>query len=516
MMTTDDPFAGSSRRLRPLKSLAPLVAQLAVVGALLTASDVASAQAQNAEAPDVADQPTPSGQVPQPLPSSRLTWAISERVRYSGLVNQFRPGLSSDDRAVVFRTTVKAELALPRLLLAGEVQDARAYFTDVGSNVSTSLVNAIDLLQAYVRLGPTTTTSAGVPEVQFGRFSMELGSGRLVAQEAYRDVTRTFTGAKVRWRRGRSAVTAFAVLPVVTLPENRDDLLHNRIELDTQHVNQKFWGALYERERLWHRTRAEVYVYALDERDDPGKRETRDRNLWTTGIRLLRPPAIGAWDVDVEPAWQFGRTRASSAAGDRRALAVSARLLHLQASYTFDQPWSPRVGVEYDYGSGDADPADAQWNRFDGLFGHRRVELGPTSIYGALGRENIDTVGMRVAVTPSPRTDAFAVYRVVRLAAAADAFASTGVRDPTGRSGRDGGQQIDLRLRTWIKPGMLRLELGITHLIAGHFLRAAPNATREGNTTFFYSDLSFSLNSRPRTSSPFFPSNLPARGRGPT
>ena len=475
-----------------------MTAQLALFVVLVAASAVASAQTPSADTPGATDQPTPSGQAEKPRPRTRLTWAVSERVRYSGLFNQFRPGLSGDDRSVVFRTTLKAEFALPRVILAGEVQDARAYFTDVRSNVSTSLVNAVDLLQAYVLWGRATTATTRVPEVQIGRFTMELGSGRLVAQEAYRDVTRTFTGAKVRWPRiGSSAVTAFAVLPVVTLPENRDDLLHNRIELDTERVNQKFWGALYERERLWLRTRGEVYLYALDEHDDPGRRETRDRKLWTAGIRLLRPPAIGAWDVDVESAWQRGRAHASSAAADRRALDVAARLLHLQASYTFDRSWLPRLGVEYDYGSGDANPVDGKWNRFDGLFGHRRVELGPTSIYSALGRENVDTVGVRVSVAPSARTDAFAVYRVVRLAAAADAFASTGVRDPTGHSGRDGGQQIDVRLRIWVKPGVVRLELGATHLIAGHFLRVAPNATREGNTTFLYGDVTYFLTSKP-------------------
>jgi hypothetical protein len=501
-MTTAAALAGREAPLHSLTGVATRAAQivLALVVAVVAASEVASAQTPSAETPGAADQTAPSGQAPRPVSSTRLTWAVSERARYSGLFNQFRPGLSGDDRAVVFRTTVKAELRLPQVTLAGEVQDARAYFTDARSNVSTSLVNAIDLLQAYVWLGPTTTTrttTARVPEVQIGRFSMELGSGRLVAQEAYRDVTRTFTGAKVRWPRiDGNALTAFAVLPVVTLPENRDGLLHNRIELDTQHLNQKFWGAHYERERLWLGARAEVYLYALGEHDDPGKRETRDRKLWTTGVRLLRPAKIAAWDVDVESAWQRGRAHASSAAADRRALQVSARLLHLQASYTFDRPWSPRVGVEYDYGSGDANPADSQWNRFDGLFGHRRVELGPTSIYGALGRENVDTVGVRASVAPSSRTDAFAVYRVVRLAAAADAFASTGVRDPTGRSGRDGGQQIDGRFRAWIKPGVLRLELGITRLIAGHFLRVAPNATGEGNTTFFYGDVTYSLASK--------------------
>lgn len=61
-------------------------------------------------------------------------------------------------------------------------------------------MNAVDLLQAYVVFGRMTNPRAARPEVQLGRFSMELGSGRIIAQEAYRDVTRTFTGAKVRWR----------------------------------------------------------------------------------------------------------------------------------------------------------------------------------------------------------------------------------------------------------------------------------------------------------------------------
>jgi hypothetical protein len=36
----------------------------------------------------------------------------------------------------------------------------------------------------------------------------------------------------------------------------------------------------------------------------------------------------------------------------------------------------------------------------------------------------------------------------------------------------------------------------VTHLIAGHFLKVAPNATREGNTTFSCADVTYSLASR--------------------
>lgn len=440
----------------------------------------------------------------QSAPSSgerRLNWTITERVRYSGLFNQFRPGLSGDDRALVFRTTLQAEFASRIVAIGGEVQDARAYLTHAQSNVSTALVNPVDLLQAYVRLGGRTTASR-VPEVQIGRFGMGLGSGRLIAQEAYRDVARAFTGTRARWRPHTTGmVTAFAVVPVASLPDDRDALLHNRMAADRELWNQMFSGALYERDRLWRRTRGEVYVYTLHEHDVPGRRETRNRRLWTAGFRVHRPASVGGWDVEVESAWQRGRAHASSVPSDTRALDVAARLLHAHLGRTWAGPWSPRVGIEYDYGSGDRNPADGRWNRFDGLFGSRRVELGPTGIYGALGRENIETMGARLSLAPTSHSDAFVVYRALWLAAAADAFATTGVRDVAGRSGRHAGQQIDVRVRVRMVPDVMQLEVGVTHLMTGPFLRRAPNATREGDTTFVYADLTCTFDSKPGTRS---------------
>jgi Alginate export len=108
-----------------------------------------------------------------------------------GIVNQFRPGLTGNDQALGLRSTLQGELVLDRLALVGELQDARAYLTDQQSHVSTTLVDAFDLLQAYVRVGAAGSTAARAPEVMIGRFSMELGSGRLIAQELFRDMTRS-------------------------------------------------------------------------------------------------------------------------------------------------------------------------------------------------------------------------------------------------------------------------------------------------------------------------------------
>lgn len=426
-------------------------------------------------------------------PASPLGWAVTQRTRYASLWNQFRPGLSGDDQALSLRTTARLDVSLGQTHLVAEFQDARAYFTDSQSNVSTALVDTYDILQLKLQYTASRTRSAAVPDAQIGRFPLEIGAGRLVAEEAYRDVTRAFTGVDLRWSRGRhGAVRAFAVLPVLTLPDDRDSLLVNTARADREYANLAFLGLVYERPRPWRGTRAEAYVFALRERDVAGRRETRNRRLWTTGGRWVRAAGPRTWDFDVEGIWQTGRAHASLAGTDARDLSVAASYVHASAGYTSRRRWSPRVGVEADYGSGDDTPGDAHWNRFDMLFGNRRVELAPTGIYGALGRENIRTAGVRVAAAPSPRLDGFAVYRWVGLAAARDVFASTGVRDSSGSAGRDGGRQLDVRVRVRLS-STLRAEAGVTHLAAGRFLRTAPNATRAGDTTYAYTDLTLLL-----------------------
>jgi hypothetical protein len=422
-------------------------------------------------------------------PSPTVRWEVTQRSRYAGLQNQFRPGLAGDDQALSLRTSVRGDVAWKRVTLVGEFQDARAYLTDAHSNVSTTLIDAADLLQANARMSLGTT---GRSELTIGRFGMELGSGRVVAQEVYRDVTRAFTGVNLKTNLANGTLTAFAVLPVQTLPEDRPSLLSNEVARDREHWNQTFSGAFFARP-LW-RSRGEVYVFRLDEHDDPGRLETRDRRLWTMGAHLLRNPARGQVDVDVEGMWQTGSAHATAAASDTHRVGVSAGYVHAAVGYTHrSAPWAPRLDIEYDRGTGDHSGTDSQWNRFDALFGNRRVDLGPTSIYGALGRENIDTAGVRLGLAPSTRMDVFAVYRVMRLASTTDAFASTGVRDPSGASGRDGGRQLDARVRAWLVPQLLRLDSGVTWFQMGAFMKTAPNATGLGNTTFYYADFTWTL-----------------------
>jgi hypothetical protein len=185
--------------------------------------------------------------------------------------------------------------------------------------------------------------------------------------------------------------------------------------------------------------------------------------------------------------WQTGAARATTSVRDARDLDVSAGYLHAEVGYSFRAWWKPRLELAYDYGSGDKDPNDGAYNRFDGLFGSRRGDFGPGGLYGPLSRSNISAPVLRLDFAPG-RWEGYVSYRPLWLAQKRDAFAATGVQDPTGRSGRYAGQQVEGRARRKIGDKLV-WEVGGGLLAAQGFLDRAPNATHEGSTLYGYTDL---------------------------
>jgi len=414
----------------------------------------------------------------------------SVRVRYNSLNNQFRPGLGHNDQALSFLTLLKAEASRGNWTVVGELEDARDYLNDEDSALTTIEINTLEPLQAYVQY--QAETGAGELTIKGGRQTMDLGSRRLVARHRWRNSIANHNGIDVKWRQADGMdLEAFWVMPVLIRPADRAALLDNRIALDDEDPDLQLWGLYYTTAVLPWRVQKEGYLLGLNEQDDPGDRETFDRELLTPGIRLLRLPASGDWDLEVELTLQKGSRRASRNAADTRTLDVSSRFAHLTLGYTFDTPWQPRLALEADYGSGDDDPADANHERFDFLFGQRRADFGPTGIYGPIGRENIRSWGLRLGFNPSPATDGFISWRRNSLDSPVDSFSRTGVRDPLGMSGDDAGDQLEFRVRHWLIDDKARLEVGGVWFDRGEFLETAPNANPFGDPVFFYTDITW-------------------------
>lgn len=201
------------------------------------------------------------------------------------------------------------------------------------------------------------------------------------------------------------------------------------------------------------------------------------RVVYLSAVPMAEQPCSVCHGANVDPAL--------------KAVIDSAYTMVAEIGYTFDHRAKPRLSLFGDIASGD-DPASASFNRFDTLFGIRRGEWGPSSsLYGPLSRNNIRDFGLRFEIKPSKRVDAFLAARAAWLDEPTDSFAKTGIRDATGQSGRQAGEQIEARVRYWVVPDFIQLDVGGAVLAKGEFLRSAPNVSNTGDTRYFYADLYF-------------------------
>lgn len=408
------------------------------------------------------------------------------RARVETIDNQFRPNAPTNDTALLLRTQIAAEYDAGPIRIGGEIIDSRAYFQRRHSTASTTEINALEPVQAYIR-----SDFSNVATATLGRFAINQGSRRLIARSAYRNDINAFTGARLDLKdKAGDQALLFWTLPQTRLPDDIDGLNSNAVELDRERIGLQFFGASATTRRLGGAATLEVYLYRLAEHDAPGIL-TRDRRLWTPGLRLYRAPAAAKTDFELEAAWQGGTERGSTRADDLTDLPVSAWFAHAHVGHSFTTRWSPRLVAQVDIASGDG--RSRTYGRFDPLFGARVFEFGPSSLYGPVSRSNLVGAEARVEVTPDKRWDGYLAAGPLWLYSRTDSFSGTGVRDPAGKSGSYAGTQVDLRARYWITPKHVRLALGYANLFKGAFLEHAPGAPATGDTHYGFGEVTLTL-----------------------
>ena len=416
------------------------------------------------------------------------------RARYETLSGQFRAAGSGSDQMLAFRTLVLAEADTGRITWGAELQDARGYLDDNGTPLSTSIVNPVDLLQLY---GKTRFHGGfggeGTTDVQIGRMTLDLGSGRQVERVEFANVIVNYTGAYVRSASARGdELHVFYVVPVGQRPTDFESLRDNNLSGDEEETSRRYWAIHYVRPDLLgeavQRVSGEAFVYGLLEQDSPSV-PTPNRDYLTSGFRISREPVVGKWDLDVEGAYRSGTRRATANPNDVRDLRVRAWTLHASVGRTFDHPWRPRIAVDFDFASGDRRADDGLFDQYERLFGGRRTDLGHTGIHGPLTPANLAAPGGRIEIKPTSRWDARLSYKAAYLASATDTWVVARVRDTSGQSGRFIGHVIDARTRYWLLPDEVRVEVGVSGLVGGDLGNRAPNGSRQGDTVYAYAQV---------------------------
>lgn len=417
------------------------------------------------------------------------------RGRYESLDGQFRAGFDGSDQAFLLRSLLHAEADVGPVTLGAEIQDARAYLADDGTPLTSSFVDALDVLQLYVKVPAPGVLGAGsTSALLLGRQTIDIGSERQLERVDFANVIRAFTGlhAISTTPNGDELHVVFTAL-IDRRPSDRESVGDNQIAANVEQWNQRVWAVHYRRadaapafaSDLW----AEVFAYGLNE-EDANDAPTANRRYVTPGVRLFRAPAVGRWDLDVEGSLRFGSRRATTSPEDTDDLTTRASQLLARLGYTFDSPWRPRVAFQYYWASGDKDPADDRFDQYERLFGGRRGDLNNTSLHGPLTPANVSAPSVRFDVAPGPRSDARLHYSAAFLASDTDSFVIARLRDPSGRSGDFIGHAIDARARYWLVPDALRLEVGASALVFGEFTRSVPGGPQGDRTLFGYTQLS--------------------------
>jgi hypothetical protein len=408
------------------------------------------------------------------------------RLREEWIDGQFRAAntLDHSDLVLVSRSILRADLDFETVDARIELLDARIFGEGTGSVVDSTIVNPIDVLEAFLDID-LGQLGDGSHRLRLGRETVDLGNRRLMARNRYRNTINAFDAIDWEWKDAAGqSLRAFWSLPVKRRPRDAASLRDHEVALDQQDLDQRFYGAYWTTE-LSEGTSLDLYLFGLDDRGQGVRR----RSLWTPGLRLERKPARGRSDYEVEMALQFGESQAT---GTGPLLDHFAWFARASFGHTLDVEWSPRFAMAIDYATGDSDPSDGDNGRFDTLYGARRFEYGPTVLWGAIARSNLLSGEFRFESRPSKSLRAMAALRTVWLAAERDTWTTAGVRDPSGAADSHVGEQLEIVLDYELLPKNLRFLLGGAYLWAGDFQESAPNG-RGRDTAYAFAEMTLSF-----------------------
>ncbi len=291
---------------------------------------------------------------------------------------------------------------------------------------------------------------------RLGRQELQYGNQRLISPLDWGNLRRTFDGIKIFADLADWRLDAFAVRPVI----------NDRRNLDDEDEKIDFYG-FYS---TWKGTKAlaaDFYFLMLKNNNLAANANgtTGRRTVYTIGNRLWG--RRGSWDYETEAAAQFG-----TFAGDR----VRAWMATAGTGYTFaDVAWKPRIGLLYDYASGDRNPGDGTHSTFNQHFPLGHAWFGYLDL---VGRSNIHAIKAQLKVKPSRKITVWADFHTFFADQDRDALYSasgTAIRTPTSSGSHKIGHELDLTMKYAIDKHTTAL-VGWAHLWPGGFIgRTGPS-----------------------------------------
>lgn len=435
-----------------------------------------------------------------------LDIGLDYRIRYEKRDNDFRRGRDTIDDPILLRTRgyVAIKNILDPLRFTLEVEDATRNHSQFTREFDTRDINRAEPIQAYAELffketplGKDDLGNDRPISVRAGRQAFEYTDRRLLARNEWRNTTNNFQGVRaiIGQQKNDWQLDLLALKPIQRFTNQLDEVSHA----------QDFYGVIGDWRRWSEVVTLQPYYYLLQqdggavEYDSNGNAAVAnskiDREIHTAGLRAYGVVGKTGWDYDASYVKQWGKQDRLSNTGvfiaelDHDAYAYNAEI-----GYSFNHPWKPRLSGFYGVASGDKNPTDGKNQRFERLFGFAR----PWSNNDYFQMENIIAPKIKlefepkIAWLPGVRVDTG--YSWYRLDSSSDRWNGAGLRDNTGRSGKDVGEEVDVRVRFPINKH-IAANLGYAHFWAGDFTKTTSQAidpNRREDSNFFYTEISIS------------------------
>ena len=353
-----------------------------------------------------------------------------------------------------------------------------------------------DLHQAYVTVGNHKEFPLSL---KVGRQELIYGDERVIGAFGWNNIGRVFDAAKLRWQTpwfGADFFSGRVILP-------RDNYFNMPNDYD-------WFSGMYAGSKLIPKQITEFYV--LSRNTAPGSLRAygtalpslpSPRDIYTVGVRMKSNPGeLGGWDYLTELMGQFGHFNDPPKSGDR-SLEHLAYALVFAGGYTWtDAPWTPRLGLEYDYASGDSDPTDDKHETFENLFPTNHKFYGYMDLFSL---QNLHDVRVQSSFKPLPRLTLLAEGHAFWLADTHDSlYTVAGARrGGIGTTAGNGyginpnydsfvGTELDV-ISTYAFSPQGTIELGYGRFFRGDYVKQSLNALGSADANWFYAQLNFTF-----------------------
>jgi hypothetical protein len=390
-----------------------------------------------------------------------------------GAVDFRAKGGDGDNTYLLLRETVHlgyTPVSWANFLVEG--RDSSSINDDRNPNIEA---NTFDLRQAYVRLGDPKEFPV---TAKVGRQELIYGDERLIGTSDWNNIGRVFDVAKLRYENDIGWIDGF--FSRVVMPDDNN--------FDETNDYDNFWGVYGSTRALIPKQETELYFlgrnvgqqspYAIGTGLPASLTGASPRDIYTIGLRFKSLPGqFGGWDYEAEMAGQFGRFEFKP--GDP-ALDHEAFAGHIAGGYTWRETWGkPRVGLEYNYASGDNNPNDNKHGTFDNLFPTNHKFYGYMDFFSW---QNMHDGRLATSIKPLKQLTVTADYHAFWLANTHDFFyqvnglpRGTAVTPPSGGygirpyAGSYVGSEVDLTA-TYVLCKYSMLQAGYGHFFIGEYV----------------------------------------------